>query len=225
MYFKRLFFFGFIVFVSFDSIAENQQRLLPVDEAERDLSFVDFRQQLKTTVKNRDPEEFVKFVSQQVSGTGGKRGMRNFVKFWKPEANDSELWPIMENILDLGGGFVRSEQGVTFCAPYVFTNFPDDLDIYGHGAIIADKVPLKSAPTHTAPNVALLSYNLLKVEDWRSVVEKSSNQMTSWIKVSTMDGQKGYVNKKMVRSPTDYSACFLFTPKTGWKIISLVSGG
>jgi len=224
MFFKRLFFFCLIIFVSFDSFAEKQQRLLPVDEAERDLSFVEFRQQLKTTVKNRDPEGFVQFVSQQISGMPGKRGMRNFVKTWKPEANDSELWPIMESILNLGGGFVRSERGVTFCAPYVFTNFPDDLDIYGHGAIIADKVPLKAAPIHSAQNVTLLSYDILKVEDWRSVVEKSSNQMTNWIKVSTMDGRKGYVDKNMVRSPTDYSACFLFTAKTGWKMMSLLAG-
>ena len=224
MLFKRLFFSCLLMLVSFNSIAEKQQQLLPVDEAERDLSFVEFRQQLQTIVKNRDPEGFVKFVSQQVSGSDGKRGMGNFVKFWKPEAIDSELWPTMESILNLGGGFVRSERGVTFCAPYVFTNFPGDLDIYGHGAIIADKVPLKSAPIHTAQNVAILSYDLLKVEDWRSVAEKSSNQIISWIKVSTMDGRKGYVDKKFVRSPTDYSACFLFTAKTGWKMTSLISG-
>jgi len=224
MLFKRLFFSCLLMLGSFNSIAEKKQQLLPVDEAERDLSFVEFRQQLQTIIKNRDPEGFVKFVSQQVSGSDGERGMGNFVKSWKPEAIDSELWPTMEGILNLGGGFVRSERGVTFCAPYVFTNFPDDLDIYGHGAIIADKVPLKSAPIHTAQNVAILSYDLLKVEDWRSVAEKSSNQIISWIKVSTMDGRKGYVDKKFVRSPTDYSACFLFTAKTGWKMTSLISG-
>jgi len=223
MLFKRYHFFCLSLFISTTVLAENQHRLLPVDEANRDLSFVEFRQQLKTIIQNRDPEGFLKFVSPQVSGSKDKRGISHFVKIWEPQANDSELWPTMENIVNMGGGFVRSERGVTFCAPYIFTNFPDDLDIYGHGVIIGDKVPLKSAPLKTSQNLASLSYDLLKVEDWRSVQEKSANQEIRWIKVSTMDGRKGYVDKKMVRSPTDYAACFLFTPKAGWKIVSLVS--
>jgi len=221
---NRLFYFFSILLVSFSVLAEDSHRLLPVDEAERDLSFVEFRKQLQQTVKSRDPESFVKSVSKQVyTGSDRKRGMSNFVKFWQPEANDSELWPTMDAILSMGGGFVRSDKGVTYCAPYVFTNFPDDLDIFGHGVIIGDKVPLKTAPLHTAQNVTVLSYDLLKVEDWRSVEEKNAGQITNWVKVSTMSDRKGYVDKRMLRSPTDYAACFLFKQKTGWKMVSLIS--
>lgn len=223
MRFKYISCIFFFISISFSVFAEDNQRLLPSDEAERDLSFVEFREQLKVIVQNRDPEGFVKFVYQQVSVPNNKSGMRQFVKFWEPEATESELWPTMETILNMGGSFVRSERGVTFCAPYVFTNFPGELDIYGHGVIVRDKVVMKTAPSNTAQTVTTLSYNILKVEDWRSVEEKVDEQIVNWIKVTTMDGIKGYVDKKMVRSPTDYAACFLFRPKVGWKIISLVS--
>jgi hypothetical protein len=221
---NRLLFVCLLIFLS-TAQSENLYHLYPVDEADRDLSFVKFRQNLLQIIRNRDPETFVKYVSRNVyAGSKDKRGMRNFVDVWQPQDSESDLWPTLEVILKMGGGFVRSEKGVQFCAPYVFTNFPDNLDIYGHGVIIAENVPLKSAPLSAAQNVSLLSYDLLKVEDWRSVEEKSEKQrVTNWIKVSTLSGYSGYVDKKMVRSPTDYSACFLFKPKTGWKIISLIS--
>jgi len=220
----RLLSFCVLVLVAAVCQAESANRLLPADEASRDDSLVQFRHQLHTSVKNRDPETFVQWVSEQVySGPEKKKGMRNFIKFWQPQDTASELWPTMDRILNMGGGFVRSDKGVTFCAPYVFTNFPDDLDIYGHGAIVADAVPLKSAPLTNAQNNALLSYDLLKIEDWRSIEEKTDAETISWMKVSTLDGRQGYVNKQMVRSPTDYAACFLFTPKKGWQLVSLIS--
>lgn len=202
--------------------ASAEMRLLPEDEAERDLSFVQFREQLKQVIAARDSDKLLTLIDDEISVSARKRGsVKTFVSTWQPESPDSELWPVLDTILSLGGGFVRSELGVKFCAPYVFTNFPGGLDVYGHGVVIHDKEPFKSAPTKNSQTLSLLSYDILKVEDWRSVVD-SVDPKTRWLKVRDPEGREGYVNKKSIRSPSDYAACFLHTPNDGWRMISLI---
>ena len=174
------------------------------------------------SVRYHEPETFLAMVDENVSISLSKHGMRDFVKKWQPESSDTELWAVMESILTMGGGFIRSERGVEFCAPYVFTHFPEELDIYGYGAVIKQNVPLKTDSAITSQTVSNLSYDLVKVEDWRSVADKTNGSATRWIKVRTLNGKTGFVDKQFVRSPTDYSACFLYTLNKGWKMISLI---
>jgi len=204
--------------------AETQTRLLPSDEAHRDLSLVEFREKLLTAIEHKEPESLVTMIDQQVwIGHGSKRGMRAFLALWEPQSIDSELWETLGEILKMGGNFIRSNRGVKFCAPYIYSSFPDELDIYGHGAIISDDVPLKPKPNISARNLTSLSYDLVKVHDWRSVADSGGVPSRRWIKVTTLSGLEGYVDKKYVRSPTDYAACFLNRTGVGWKLISLLN--
>ena len=203
--------------------SDNAYQLLPADEAHRDLEFTDFRAQMIAAVLNKEPEVFVTLIDQRIfNGLKAKRGMKAFLNKWEPDSIDSELWTTLEQILTMGGGFVRSEKGVEFCAPYVFTHFPDDLDIFAHGAVIVDNIALKTEPSVTSVTRRELSYGLLKVLDWVSIQDKSGEGV-NWLKVTTMKGENGYVDRRYVRSPSDYSACFLKTKRNGWRLNSLLT--
>ena len=218
--------FCFIVIVNLllaQANAGASYQLLPEDEGTRDLEFVDFRSQLLEVVLSQEPEVLVTMVDQQVfNGLREKRGIKHFVEKWEPESIDTELWTTLRQILTMGGGFVRSEKGVEFCAPYVFSHFPDELDIFAHGAVIGDDVLLKSEPSTSSETKKTLSYDLIKVLDWVSIQDKSGSD-TNWLKVTTLKGDQGYVNRQLVRSPSDYSVCFLKTKKNGWKLNSLLT--
>ncbi|MDH3326850.1 MAG: hypothetical protein OEM38_09065 [Gammaproteobacteria bacterium] len=203
--------------------ADDSYQLLPVDEGVRDQEFVNFRSELLAVVLAREPEVFVTMMDQQIlNGLHEPRGMKQFLKKWEPDSIDSELWATLEHILTMGGGFVRSEKGVEFCAPYVFSHFPDNLDIFAYGAVIGGDVALKAEPSASSATQKYLSYDLLTVLDWVSTQDESGSG-ESWLKVTTLKGDKGYVDRQLVRSPSDYSVCFLKTDNRGWKINSLLT--
>lgn len=204
------------------SNAFGSTQLLPVDEGTRDLEFMAFRSKLLEAVTRKEPESFVTMINPRIfNGLQTKRGMKQFMKIWEPESIDSQVWITLEPILKMGGGFIRSERGVEFCAPYTFSHFPDDLNIYAHGVVINDDVPLKASPTVSANTIKKLSFDLIQVIDWISI-DDASGGTPSWLRVTTMTGDKGYVDRHFVRSPSDYSACFVRTKYTGWKLDSLL---
>jgi hypothetical protein len=206
------------------TVEKNQLRLLPVDESDRDPTLIDYLERLQLAIKHREPERLVELVSNQVyNGIGKEEGVRKFAEYWKVDAIDSEIWDVLQPILDLGGGFVRSEKGVQYCAPYVFTEFPVNLDIFDYGAVIVDTTQLMSEPSSSSNLVATLSYHLVKIHDWRSVPDMNQTPDLFWIKVSTLDGQEGFVRRQDIRSPSEYSACFLQNRDGSWKMTSLFS--
>lgn len=214
----------FSVLCSVTVVADESVQLKPEDEAERDLSLIEFRESLLLSVQRREPEQFVTMLDYNINnGTGTLPGIKSFVQKWRPEAGDSELWSVLEPILTMGGGFVRSERGVQFCAPYVFTHFPDKYDIFGYGAVVKADVFLMAEPTSASAQLARVDYQVLKVTDWRRVPDSHGTEGRSWLQVSLPDGKKGYVLKDSIRSPSDYSACFLQDRKGEWKMVSLSS--
>lgn len=202
----------------------NENRMMPEDEADRDLSLVEFREQMRQAVDQKNVDAFLRMVAEDVSVSAKKSGgLNSFKKSWQIESLDSELWPTMKAILSMGGGFLRSERGVKFCAPYTFVNFPSNLDIYAHGIVIKDNVAVKASPSQNSANLLNLSYHVVKVADWRSI-EDNNNPNFRWLKIKTLEGREGYVEKTAIRSPADYSACFLNSDDEGWKLISLIAG-
>jgi len=204
-------------------VSAMEVRILPQDESGRDLELQAFEKQLEAAVDQRNAAQLMSLVSNEISVSSKRAGgVKIFEKTWHPESRNSDLWPTLAQILKLGGGFLRSERGVKYCAPYTFVDFPSNLDIYGHVIVIQNNVPLKGHPSLNSVTITNLSYNVLRVEDWRSVADEN-NEAVRWLKVKTLGGQGGYVEKKDVRSPTDYSACFLHEDSTGWKLVSLTS--
>lgn len=199
-------------------------RLLPVDESDRDPTLVRFIERLDMAVTHREPERLVELVSSRVyNGKGKDSGIQKFAEYWKVDAIDTEIWSVLEPILKMGGGFVRSEKGVQYCAPYVFTEFPENLDVFDHGAVIEEGAQLMSEPSSSSSLVAMLSYHVIKIHDWRSVPDMNQTPDLFWIKVSTLDGKDGFIRRQEVRSPSEYSACFLQNRRGVWKLSSLFS--
>ena len=207
-------------------VADEPMLSLPLsDEADRDDSFVEYRNALSQSVKFREPEQFVTLVNIRVLGgydTG--QGMQEFAQAWRIDAIDSPLWPTMEQILALGGGFVRSNKGAQFCAPYVFTDFPETLDPRTHGVVVSDNASLMDEPSFTANVIGSLAYDLVKVDDWKGVsVQTPSGATENWVQIKSLKGPQGWLSRKEVRSPLDPHACFVLSGGK-WSMISLVNG-
>jgi len=173
-----------------------QAKLLPVDEASRDPTFVAYRAQLLAAVRRRDSAAVLAATDPNIrTGFGDEGGIKDLKL--------DTLWSELEQILTLGGTF-RSGM---FWAPYVYSAWPESHDAFQHVAVIAANVPLRETPA--GRTIATLAYDILRrLPDQR---------------VETMDGRKGWIESRFVRSPIDYRAGF--TKRGGeWKMTALVAG-
>jgi len=195
------------------------------DEGARDNSFFAYRQALMESVKFREPERFVTMVDIGVlGGHNTLGGMQDFAAKWRIDAIDSPLWSTMDSLLSLGGGFVRSNKGVQFCAPYVFVDFPDELDLRAHGVVIAEQARLMDEPAFNASVLASLDHDLVRVHDWKGMkVTNQNGEKETWVEVTSLKGPVGWLPRSEVRSPLDPHACFLLRGEK-WSMVSLVNG-
>jgi hypothetical protein len=194
--------------------------LSPIDEASKDPSFVEFRRALLEAVDRRDIAHVVGVLDPAIKNSfGGDGGIDEFKQTWKPESPGSELWKELGFVLRHGGAF----QDGNFVAPYFFSSFPDlhdlpgyDEDSFRYGAVIQEKVVLRTKPAESAPGVALLSFHVVKQLDDDSVP-------SGWMKAATTDGTEGYIQTAMWRNVVDYRAAF--TKASGmWRMNMLLAG-
>lgn len=209
---------------SLNIAAQNDRKLLPVDEAEKDASFKIFREKLIAAVKKHDTRYVLSIVDPNIkNGFGGQDGIANFKKQWKIANPKSELWDELLYVLTHGGSFDKQGKNKTFIAPYIYSNFPENLDAFEYSVITAKDVNLRATPFLTAPVIASLTYDFVKVDFENSIKDKSDNEKYSWVKVETLNGKKGFVSANFVRSSIDYRAGF--EKKRGqWKMIFFLAG-
>lgn len=220
---KLLFALCFVAFC-FSAILAQERQVFPVDEGKTDASFDAFREKLIKAVKNRDKKFLLSSLDANIKASfGGDDGIADFGKLWKIDAPKSKLWDELLTVLTGGGKFINESNKKLFCAPYSFTNFPEDLDAFEYQIIIADNVNLRARPNQTAEVTAQLSYHVVKVDYQNSIGDRRKQPTYSWLKVETLGGKKGFVSAKYVRSPIDYRACF--EKKRGkWKMTTFVAG-
>jgi hypothetical protein len=220
----RFCFFAFLLSIFSISLAAQERRVLPVDEAERDASFKTFRDKLIAAVKKRDAKYVLSIVDPNIkNGFAGEDGIANFRKQWKITSADSPLWDELLFVLSHGGAFNQEGRSKIFAAPYVYSSFPDNLDPFEYSAIIGTNVRLRAKPDVNAAQVADLSYSIVKVDYQNSVESKPNSGIYTWLKVETLDGKTGFVSEQFVRSSIDYRAGF--EKKRGaWKMIFFLAG-
>ena len=81
---QRLILFITFFVVSINAFAETPKSLMPVDEADRDLSLLEFRKQLLNAVQTKDTDTFIALTDKNVRiSFGKKRGHAAFIKKWK----------------------------------------------------------------------------------------------------------------------------------------------
>ena len=216
---------AFMLLVGFpaQSIAEDEfTRLEPQDEGLRDDEFMAFRDRLIQAIRFREPERLVTMIDSQIlNGVDVPDGAQSFANIWRIDASDSALWAVLEEIVTRGGAYVRSNLGVKFCAPYVFTHFPSDLSVDHHVAVLDENVPVMSDASASSDVLTLVSYAILSVSDWNTVKDSQQGNV-DWLKVKLAAQKVGYIDRTRVRSPKlDYHACFLYRGGK-WRLFSLL---
>jgi hypothetical protein len=140
----------------------------------------------------------------------------------------SKLWTELEKIIAFGGSFDNfydSEQEF-FVAPYVFGDFPNELDGFECFAIIDKNVNVYAENDIKSRVIDHLNYNIIKFNnirlDWYDAFWRKSDD--DLVKIKTLSGEMGYIAKKYIRSPIDYRLFIEYKDNIGWKLTVLVAG-
>ncbi len=196
-----------------------EAKLNPYDDASRDPSFFIFRARLVEAIQQRDDSFVVSILSPNIkNGFGGNDGVSEFRRYWKLERPDSKFWKTMIRVLSLGGSFNGE---ATFMAPYTYSKFPDEFDAFEYGVVVGENVKVRKEPKLDGQVIGTLSYDIVKVTDWKPIIEAGKKQ--AWVTVSLTGDAKGYIAEDYIRSPIDYRA--IFEKKNGkWQLTAFVSG-
>lgn len=197
---------------------ETGLKLRPVDEASQDPGFAAFRQKLLDAMKRKDRDFLLSVLLPTIRVSfGDVNGIEGFKKHWKLDSPDSPVWDQLDKLLRMGGTFDTLSGERRFCAPYVYSAYPQNgPDAFESLVVTADHVPLHEKADSSSPTVATLSYDIVRIAD-------NYKHPANWRKVKTESGKTGWVEERFVRSQIDYRACF--EKKNGeWKMVLLVAG-
>ena len=202
---------------------------IPMDEADQNPDFKKFRDDLINAIKKKDLKFLLEHTDDKINysfgGCDEDTIIKGFIKFWKLDENPekSEIWYELGEVLRLGGAF--NDDKTSFTAPISFAaRGYGELDAYEGSVIIGENVNVRSEPSSKSKVIARLSYCVVRSDGQNETGSETINGETyPWVAISTLDGVKGYVFGKYVRSPIDYRACFV--KKNGvWKMVFFVNG-
>lgn len=189
---------------------------MPRNESGLDQSLDEFWQRLIQAVEERDAYWVISMLSPRVRNTfGDDYGVDSFHEIWQPYSEESPLWAELEAITSLGGTFFDSTLTL-FMAPYVFSEWPPELDSFTYGAVIDISVPLYAEPDEGSEILKVLSYDIVRIR-------YNPEPPEGWRIVELLDGTPGYLLEHSVRRPTDHRIG-IERFDTGWEIVFLIAG-
>ncbi|HET9664692.1 MAG TPA: hypothetical protein VFP00_10750 [Burkholderiales bacterium] len=203
--------------------AASPKRLMPVDEAAQDISWVSFRNRLIDALQKHDRKFLLSVLDRSVRNPlDAPRGVAAFSKQWDLEADDSPLWRELPGALFLGSAWLKPEKGPRqLCAPYVAVKWPEDIDPFDYGAITTREALAKADPSSDSATLGTLSYDIVRVTDWE-IADRSPEAKQKWVKIRLSD-KDAYVPEEHIRSPIEHRACFVKT-ESGWRLVAFVVG-
>lgn len=200
------------LFWSFGALS--QTRLVPVDQAALVPDFFSFRANLQVAVARHDVEAVFFALRKDVRlSLGPDEGLENFKDIWRPYAADSNLWETLASVLSLGGTFAPDG---TFTAPYVFTQWPQSKDAFDHRAVIGAGVRVRNSASASAPVIGSLDFTVVELAEAPAADAK-------WVAIKLSADRTGYVDRRFLRSPTDYRISFAKL-EGRWQIIFFLEG-
>jgi len=201
--------FGYLAGVA----AQNVQVLRPVDEAPQNPDFLAFRTRLKEIVSKHDTKALLEVLHPDIRASfGSDHGIPAFVAMWTLNEASSELWKELGTVINLGGTFSGPSM---FTAPYIFSNWPNDVDSFDFMAITGTNVRIRTQPSAEAPVLATVSYAILENDLEAKPVE-------GWTAVK-FQSKRGYVSSQFIRSPIDYRARFEYQDGR-WRMVFFLAG-
>lgn len=195
----------------------------PIDEASGNRDWETYKARLFGVLEARNRSALLGAIDPNVdNGPDQKSGLEEFQRRWSPEDEKSPVWRELHKALSLGGAFVKDARGQSrFCAPYVASRWPTDLDPFRFGAIVGAEVLAKSEPSSAARTMARLTHELVPVEDWE-VADSTPGFPQKWTKIRVRDAA-GFVPEESIRSPIEHMACFALQGGT-WRLVSFTAG-
>ena len=188
--------------------------LTPVDEAALCLGFSEFREQLLGIINRKDARALLRVVDRNVRlSFGDASGHEEFRRMWLSERPEDDVWSELRHVLELGG---RCEQGYIFTAPYVFTDWPRDLEAAYYRAVVATAVPLRDSPREDARIVSFLDFGIVRLTDLDTFQK-------AFLAVEAPNGKLGFVASGSVRSAIDMRAVFVRKDRV-WRMTVWIGG-
>jgi hypothetical protein len=198
-------------------VAASQSPLVlrPVDEAPRSRDFLAFRTKLQHIVDARDVSGLLSVVHPDIKNSfGGDDGKEAFKRLWRLENPRSDVWKELAWILAHGGRFDGLD---SFVAPYVFSNWPEEVDPFEHVAVVGSNVRVR---LHRSTNSRILDTVSFRILPRGRDVDDSAD---AWTSVVLPDGRSGFVAPGLSRSPIYYRAYFTRTGDV-WQMTVLIAG-
>lgn len=207
------------------AINNNENRVLPVDEAYKNPDFLEFRQKLLRALDEKNLGFLLKHIDENIKVSfGGHQGIEDFIKYWEldKQPQESKIWKTLEETMKLGGKFDKNNLNY-FTAPYTFLSEKIS-DPYSELIITGTNVRIRQQPSLQGRILGSLSYEIVTSMFEDNLPSTTINGETyPWVKLKTQTGVEGYVYGKYVRSPIDYRVNF---QKKGdsWKMVFFVAG-
>jgi hypothetical protein len=185
----------------------------PADDAARDPGFTDFRRYLLDAIERVDMKAIWAVTSSDVLATlGGKKGVPALRRVWGIDRSPKAFLSELRTVLRLGGRL----SGCEFVAPYVYSDYSNDLSlISSYAAVLEQNAPIHSKPSTDSPIIARSRYELLRYD----VAVNGP-----WVRVRIPGGGEGYMEKHLVRSPSDTHAIFMRILGE-WRMVDFSAGG
>lgn len=173
---------------------------------------------LREAAANRDADFLARHAAPDIETSFGPDPL-TLRKLFQDEGGAA--WVALEQMLALGGAFLRGGQDGIYCLPYYFATFPDDLDPHEHAVVVRAGTDARCDPDDAGTAVPLPHYALLRyrwgVEGGIRIVEG-----TRWVPVA-MNGKAMYAPDAAMRSPVDRRLCA--SRRNGrWRITAYIGG-
>jgi len=199
----------------------------PFDEGTQDADFVKFRMKLYQAVKEKDVDFILSILADDISfDFSGGASKADFIKEWQLDVapKESKIWKELAFCLELGGKWNTYDDTKRFVAPYVFM-LESFEDAFSEGVIVGDNVRLRAGASSTSEIIGSLSWDHYTLMDQDDFTEEEIGGVSHyWMKIETLNGEKGYVYGKYTRSPIDYRVAFEKQADASWKIGYFIAG-
>lgn len=197
------------------------------DESSLDPSLKAFLEKLQQAVNEKNTTLLLSLITDDIKYSfGGGNEKEEFISFWQLDQNpkQSEIWIELEDALALGGSFFDINHN-TYLIPYIYKNFPEEVDPFEYSAIVGQNVNIRATPDIKGEVIANLSLETVRNDGPPSEQSYTIDERSyPWVPVVTPQGERGYVVKKFIRSPIDYRIGISKSVEEEWEIYLFIAG-